>query len=821
MPEKKRRTAAQPVRIETRTKEILVARSRSVEPYLHQFSVLPENITQEPLGRLVGVFSVSDHSDSSAYIGNVITSVAKKEYYANTRRGAIESFEAALHRTNLALSELVKNGETRFMGHLHGVIAAIEHGNIHFSVTGEARILLFRDDAFMDIGEGLASEDAATHPMKTFVEISSGRLLPGDCLVITSPELLSLFSLEDLSTNARRLTPHGKFQAFLETAMVNDLRAGTALVIEAFEAPKALETKRKNDTQQRPRKSKEKAVKRNTNYFSERTFQEIEEKRASLILEEPSNPEPEETKSQTHPGTIYIEGETLPEKEEHPWLTTLRWRSEAVFDEVGKWSKRNRNAALSGSREAVSAISRSAKDTCRSATRSLTRMFGSFAGKIYPPKDRSVTSQPKRHTMTPKSGIGRGAEVRHEESDTESTNVSEENPILARALALSQNKKTKHKTSRKREPARSVTSAKKNAQESVFRFLKQVSCRLRPLGQALLKGIREGTRVVVSITSRLLQTASRRFFALPKKYQLIGIAGAAFLLTFAGMGVWKILERNSEPVSDPPVIVIEEPEPAFPPDDEPNAVIAALETITSEQSNIIAPVFLDDTLFMVTKDGVIAAEDNDFFALPSDTLIRSAAGMDDLALIFLLTEDGDLYAFAPLNGSFTKNDIETPNGFRPAGMGTFLTYLYLFDNSSRNIYRYPRAEGGFGEGTAWTASPLDVDMDSLAINGAVYVLSDSGVVSLFRGKPTENFSFESPATPLTPTALCAHEEVPERFAILDAPAKRVLLYEDTGTLIRQYFHESFEGMTACSLSDSGTEIAVSSSETIFTFSLEE
>ena len=106
--------------------EISVARNRSVEPYIKTFAFSPENVTQEILGALVGAFSVSDRSEASAYTVNVIASVARKEYYANPRRGAIESFESTLHRINLALSELVKNGQTSWMGSLHGTIAVVD-----------------------------------------------------------------------------------------------------------------------------------------------------------------------------------------------------------------------------------------------------------------------------------------------------------------------------------------------------------------------------------------------------------------------------------------------------------------------------------------------------------------------------------------------------------------------------------------------------------------------------------------------------------------------------------------------------------------------
>ena len=55
----------------------------------------------------------------------------------------------------------------------------------------------------MDISEGLASDEAKQHPLKTFVDISNGQLAAGDKIIITSPELLDLISnSKDTSQNS-------------------------------------------------------------------------------------------------------------------------------------------------------------------------------------------------------------------------------------------------------------------------------------------------------------------------------------------------------------------------------------------------------------------------------------------------------------------------------------------------------------------------------------------------------------------------------------------------------------------------------------------
>jgi len=157
MQEKKRqeKTKALP-ELKTSVTEVLVVSGRTFQPFIRTFSYVGENISKSNLGTLFGVFEIDDQSEDSAYVVNFLASVAKKEYFNNPRRGAIESFEAALHKINLALAELVKHDNIAWLGKLHGTIGVLEKNNFHFSVTGQAKILLLRDDELAEISAGLA-----------------------------------------------------------------------------------------------------------------------------------------------------------------------------------------------------------------------------------------------------------------------------------------------------------------------------------------------------------------------------------------------------------------------------------------------------------------------------------------------------------------------------------------------------------------------------------------------------------------------------------------------------------------------------------------
>jgi hypothetical protein len=82
--------------------------------------------------------------------------------------------------------------------------------------------------------EGLASDEAHIHPIKTFIEVSSGRLSAGDQILMSSPELLALFSLEELNKHASRMDGE-RFSQFLKTALVNELDMAGLMVVDVTE----------------------------------------------------------------------------------------------------------------------------------------------------------------------------------------------------------------------------------------------------------------------------------------------------------------------------------------------------------------------------------------------------------------------------------------------------------------------------------------------------------------------------------------------------------------------------------------------------------
>lgn len=776
MPQRKNGKVEPQKMIEVRAADIFVARNRSAEPYIKSFIAAPENLAQEGLGTIVGVFSVSDRSESSAYVVNALASVAKKEYFANPRRGSLESFEATLHKMNVTLAELVKNGQTEWIGNLHGAIAVVEKHTLHFSVTGEGAILLFRGGTLSDIGEGLASEEAKLHPLKTFVEISSGRLAAEDYILLSSPELFALFEPGELERSARRIGIGRKFSQFLETAMVNELKTGAVVILDVFE--KLVES-----VPERKSARRHQAKPRVVNAWSAQAFEEKRNENSSYfreeIPEEAMSVEPPAPTEDTRFGEIYVRGEASGKHDEHPTITKCRWILEDLLSryEAAKVRAKER---LRRQAESISA------SVSENVSSSLSKMKAA-APSLRKPADSAPAQEAERETPpeeepSPERAAPAASRLRL--------------PELPRITLpkISVPALPKVDTSRYAEISRRHAG---RIGGNIARFARIASADFILPG---LRGLGSSIRAAAAFLKR-------RFLALSPKRQLLVASGATFALTIGIIVIWNSgAEENAEPV---PVVVTEAPAPTFPPENEKSAVLASPEAITGAPENMITPVFLNGRLFLVAPRTLVDTQDGTSYPSPSESLIRYAAGMDDLNLIFLSLENGELYSFAPANRSFVKNAIPLPAGFRTAGIGSFLTYLYFLEDETGNVYRYPRAEGGFGEGLLWTREAMPGDTTAIAVSEAIYGTTGSSVSAFLRGRPSAGFSPEAPSTPLSVTALCANPNVPGIVAVVDAPAKRIIVFSDSGSIVRQFFSESFTDAAACSLRDDGSAVAVS------------
>lgn len=139
----------------------------------------------------------------TSQIGQTVINTVAREYFRAKEPTALENFEFAIKRTNETLTQYTQNGETDWIGNLHGAFALIYNHEIHISTVGKPYIYLFRDGKIIDIveqsNEGSQEE---IHPLRPFANITSGEIKQGDILVIASSELAAALTAKQIQETA-------------------------------------------------------------------------------------------------------------------------------------------------------------------------------------------------------------------------------------------------------------------------------------------------------------------------------------------------------------------------------------------------------------------------------------------------------------------------------------------------------------------------------------------------------------------------------------------------------------------------------------------
>ena len=760
--------------------EILVADKRAYEPFVKVFQAVGENVSKLDLGSLVGVFEVDEKSEDAAYIVNFLASVAKKEYFNNPRRGPIESFEAALHKVNVALAELVKHGNISWLGKLHGALAVVEKNNLHFSVTGEGAFLLLRQGQFSEISAGLASSESEVHPLKTFVEVSSGRLLEDDTLLLITPELLALFPLDYLTKQASRMTKEG-FRQFLRTALINEIDMAAVMAIE-FGAPLA-----STAAHITPKKtSKEEPLPAAVlNAWSGNTYEKKHTSHAEHASpKEPieiMEPEPKEEFIDEKTGHIYVQGTDISETpvprfaflEQFGDISTslgdlfsrtLRRQSKKLARVSSFVLWEGKRQASHFKRKTAKVIAQANQDfrdkqaekkRLKEELRASSEVL-SFESELTPEEIPSnIPPTPVKKKSRPSLDAANAPLPISEEETLPllDTYADDETPaplpstLRFRSLYQEESQLVKEAPSQKRKivlPKPSLST------EKILTALSRISQKTTSY-----------LHLVLPLTKKILLPIVQK-----NKIILLGIGGI-FLLSVGIFYFFFTGDAPSEKTATPAPQNTETPTPLPVAKTEPSNQLSPEKTFTLNK-NVVALTLLDSAAYAATPTSVITLESNEEVAVPNiKGEIRYIAPMDDLGLVFLLTSQNELIAWSPATKKFTPEELVLPPNARVTAIGTYLTYLYVLDRGNNQLYRYPRTETGFTTSTNWMKESFELtDTAFLAINETVALApSREHLLSFVQGKTNGDFIFQDPKAPITIQTLTTDSDFPFIYAL--------------------------------------------------------
>lgn len=148
-------------------------------------------------GCLFSLIEIDNKQYSITQIGHSIINTTAREYFRHSSDSVSENFELALKKTNEILANYTQEGQTEWIGNLHGLIALIYKDEIHLACVSNAYALLIRNGKLSNIAPDCANENDV-HPLCTFSNITSGPLEKNDIVVLASKNLFSHISKKDL-----------------------------------------------------------------------------------------------------------------------------------------------------------------------------------------------------------------------------------------------------------------------------------------------------------------------------------------------------------------------------------------------------------------------------------------------------------------------------------------------------------------------------------------------------------------------------------------------------------------------------------------------
>jgi hypothetical protein len=718
---------------------VSVCRENKFKPFVEILIQEAENITQQNLGTLFGIFEISEYSEDSSYITNYLISVIKKEYFSRPKRSAIESFETALHKANLALSKLAEHGNINWIGKINIICAVLEKYNLHLTQVGSCRAFLLRNKNLSEISEKPLLEDSELNPLKTFTNVSSGKIENSDKIIVTTDNIFDIFSPEEIKKSANKFSKT-EFIQFLRTAIGNELEKAATLVVDVEKKIKEL-----------PEKSFYLNKQEEINAFSSNSFTKImkatsEKNQLKEELEKEIAIEKDEFQDKKT-GHIYIkEAAASPEK------------APAVFHRI-----------ISGS-----------KNVCFL----FFQKTGWFCKNIF----QKIAALRLKIDLTFLKKIGFSFLLALKYSWAKILSLS----LIAGKFFWNIVQKSylffREKLSQKETHASPEEKATSILEKTAN--LKKLSAYLPDFSK--------------------LKNLFIRFSYEQKIYAIVVIL-LIFFVPYIGLKIEKSIKNRRiqtvDTASLPQKVPLQQDKNVF--------RMENLNEVQRTENEIEKIINLNGHLFAINSQEILNMENQEKFSFSGQIeSLENSIGMDDLNLILLFDKNKQVFSFSPLSKKIQQNALEI-NSAPTKSLGTYLTYLYVLDAPNSQIYRYPRAEGGFGAGKSWLKENVDLSpIKEMAVNENIFIAEPEKITKLFKGKK-QDFTVEETATPIYFNKICAPENTTEIY-ILDKINSRIIQLSNEGKILRQFYNEKIG--QAKDMVIKGDDIYFNSQNVIYSFS---
>ncbi len=788
----------------------VICHNTKLKPYLNAFNFKGENFDQQNLGEIFGVIQILDHSENSAYVPNLIAQVIKKEFYSKHKRNISESFEASLHKANLALADLAQHEVIEWIGKINAIIGVVKNEEFHFTQAGGGKILLIRNKTLTDVSKGLDTGEGIGHPIKTFLNVSSGELELKDKLLFASDSAFESIHLEELKRHIQTFKSEELDNIISSTL---ELEATNAAILFVNITDKPL-VEKENNYQGKVKLEKD------ANYFGSRLKNEKEQseineemkkesasakisadkgkkkERKAIKKEEPlskaqalaaaeakikkeKEDRERETKTEENNTQNRIDERAIAEYYNSDDKASPFEEEPEMFIKEKDIQKEKEEIAQKINESKIGIIELGG-NLMKKNWGKLKKLSISFWEKIIEAKNNF--KKRKDQTVKITSSL---SDFENYNNESDKIYIPEKNEGI---ILLNLGKKPIHYS------------------KVVFSFLirntKFISKKIyRKIRKVDFKNIFNPTKIKETLKSLPLKIKSLNPRNLDgdgiKVLGLIGFIIIIIIILFLAIKFTKPFFNDNisgEKIEQKPSLL---EDPAL----ENESKIDDLKSIAQVQVNeeVISITSLNNDLYLATENDSLLKLDHENNRIEKISLpdyvkeIQVISAMPSLQLVFLINSES-IYSYSPVTKRFYENQIDLPGNFNGQGSDVYLTYIYLLDKNSNQIFQYPRAIGGFGEKRTWLKDNTNITGASeITIDDSIYLAYEDGhVEKFFQGRKQNDFNITQTEPTISASKIRASLNS-ENLFIFDSQNQRVVEVNKKGTVIKQFQDRQFLG----------------------------
>ncbi|MFH1657382.1 MAG: hypothetical protein ABH919_02845 [bacterium] len=173
--------------------------------FYETFVYEPETPAEEQTGYLYMAGCLNHALPQNAQFLNRLAEVIKEEHYSQSEQSPEKSLRRSLESANVFLTGETKKENVSWLGNLNFAILSLsaedpakDWQEFNFSKTGDTAILLVRGNEVIDIGRNSEPREEEIYPLKIFKNVSSGKLVKGDKIVVLSSDVFEYFREKNL-----------------------------------------------------------------------------------------------------------------------------------------------------------------------------------------------------------------------------------------------------------------------------------------------------------------------------------------------------------------------------------------------------------------------------------------------------------------------------------------------------------------------------------------------------------------------------------------------------------------------------------------------